>query len=289
MQPHPGNSNVKLSNPELIEQQAAPTRSIRLHVLSDLHFEFQKMGINQVEADVVVLAGDIDVGRKGLDWIHRCFNDRPVIYVLGNHEYYRHALPELTEQLRQETAGSNIHLLENDAVELFGFRFLGCTLWTDFMAGGDWVTALHAANDLVNDYRVVRNSGQNRRLLAQDTAQLHTRSVAWMETELPKHAPHRTIVVTHHAPSLQSEEPRFRGGALSPSFVSDLDTLVKKSGVPLWVHGHTHFNVDYRLGATRVLSNQRGYPKQTCQGFDSALVVTVGIDAPERTSADEEK
>jgi hypothetical protein len=39
------------------------------------------------------------------------------------------------------------------------------------------------------------------------------------------------------------------------------------------IHGHTHHNVDYRIGGTRVLTNQRGYPDQLCKGFDPNLVV----------------
>jgi hypothetical protein len=51
--------------------------------------------------------------------------------------------------------------------------------------------------------------------------------------------------------------------------------LVEKSRVPLWIHGHTHYNVDYVIGSTRVLTNQRGYPDQFCKGFDPSLVVEV--------------
>jgi 3',5'-cyclic AMP phosphodiesterase CpdA len=39
-----------------------------------------------VEADAVILAGDISTDRNGLKWALKTFPDRPVIYVLGNHE-----------------------------------------------------------------------------------------------------------------------------------------------------------------------------------------------------------
>jgi hypothetical protein len=44
--------------------------------------------------------------------------------------------------------------------------------------------------------------------------------------------------------------------------------------VPLWIHGHTHYCVDYEVAGTRVVSNQRGYPDQET-GFDPALVVDI--------------
>jgi predicted phosphodiesterase len=105
---------------------------MRLHILADLHLEFGALEIPPTDADVGVCAGDIDVGLKGLDWILSRFQDKPVVYVLGNHEFYHHSLPALTEQLMRKTEGTHVHLLENRAVQLAGFTFLGCTLWTDF-------------------------------------------------------------------------------------------------------------------------------------------------------------
>ena len=64
---------------------------MRIHVLSDLHFEFQKwrnaIDVNEIEADVTVLAGDIAVGLEGVAWALKAFK-RPVIYIMGNHEFY---------------------------------------------------------------------------------------------------------------------------------------------------------------------------------------------------------
>jgi len=83
------------------------------------------------------------------------------------------------------------------------------------------------------------------------------------------------VVVTHHAPSPRSEAPYHANSPLKPAFASDLDELVEESHVPLWIHGHTHYNVDYVIGSTRVLTYQRGYPDQLCQDFDPSLVVEV--------------
>src|ERR1035441_3108961 len=101
---------------------------MRLHILGDLHLEFEPAEIPATEADVVVLSGDIHPGRAGCKWARNQFPTIPIIYVLGNHEFYRHSLPELAETLKRETDGSNIHLLENGAVEINGYTFLGCTL-----------------------------------------------------------------------------------------------------------------------------------------------------------------
>jgi hypothetical protein len=122
---------------------------MRLHILGDLHFEFGPTKIPETDADVVVLAGDILLGRDGHLWARNQFFAKPVIYVLGNHEFYRHSLPELTETVKRETEGSNIHLLENSAVEIDGYTFLGCTLWTDFQLDDDPEGAMRVADALM--------------------------------------------------------------------------------------------------------------------------------------------
>jgi hypothetical protein len=48
--------------------------------------------------------------------------------VAGNHEYYRHALPGVTGELRAAAVGSAVRVLENDELVLGGVGFLGCTL-----------------------------------------------------------------------------------------------------------------------------------------------------------------
>ena len=63
------------------------------------------------------------------------------------------------------------------------------------------------------------------------------------------------------------------GSALNAAFVSDLDEMIAESRVRLWVHGHTHENVDYEIARTRILSNQCGYAgSRVLEGFDPGLV-----------------
>ncbi len=248
---------------------------MRLHVLGDLHLEFAISRLPAVEADVVVLAGDIHIGREGRKWIRTTFPDRPVVYVLGNHEFYRNSLPELTETLKRETEGSHIHVLENTGVEICGFTFLGCTLWSDFQLSKDREAAMEEAEDRMSDYSLIRFGPGHRPLRARDTVKLHTDSVTWLKDMLQNCDPAKTIVVTHHAPSARSQPAFHQKSPLSGAFVSNLESLIEASKIPLWIHGHTHYNVDYMIRSTRVLTNQRGYPDQLCPGFNPGLVVTL--------------
>jgi len=133
--------------------------------------------------------------------------------------------------------------------------------------------AMQAAEAIMSDYSLIQFGPKNRVLRARDSARLHAESVAWLRSELAKCDRAHTIVVTHHAPSPRSQAPYHANSLLEPAFASDLDELVEESHVPLWIHGHTHYNVDYVIGSTRILTNQRGYPDQLCKGFDPSLIV----------------
>jgi Icc-related predicted phosphoesterase len=164
-------------------------------------------------------------------------------------------------------------VLENSAVTINGYTFLGCTLWTDFCIAGDPIGAMQIAEQKMNDYRIITNSITHRALRARDTAKIYAESIDWLIHQLAVCDPERTIVVTHHAPSPRSEAPFNADSPLRPAFTSKLDALITQIGVPLWIHGHTHYNVGYRIGSTRILSNQRGYPGEPCKGFDPGMVV----------------
>ena len=110
---------------------------MRLHILSDLHLEFEPFTPPAVEADAVILAGDVSTGRNGLKWALKSFPDRPVIYVLGNHEFYGQKLQKLTAELKEMARGTNVHLLENESCTIREVAFFGATLWTDFALNGN--------------------------------------------------------------------------------------------------------------------------------------------------------
>lgn len=250
---------------------------MRIRVLSDLHLEFSDWVPPAIPADVVVLAGDIDVGTRAIEWAIRHFAPTPVIYVPGNHEYYGESLPKHTKTLRQKCDGTNVHLLDNDAVRLKGVVFLGCTLWTDFeLFGGDPRLAGQLATSLMTDYRKIRVEPQYRRLRSLDTCVLHHRSRRWLQAQLDQWAGEQVVVVTHHAPSVRSVPARYATDPLSAAYASHLDDLILSTSPLLWVHGHIHDSFDYVIGDTRVVCNPRGYvPNEPNDTFQADLVLEV--------------
>ncbi len=247
---------------------------MNLHILSDIHLEFEAFDPPDTDADVVILAGDIHVGRRGLDWALTTFADKPVIYVPGNHEYYGRVIPVFTDKLGNIAAGTNVHILDGDSVSFDGVTFLGSTLWTDFeLFGNPGIAGFEAAQKLT-DYRKIRTSPKYSRLRSLDTAAFHFRSRDWLRGRL-RVSSDTTVVVTHHGPSVRSLGNRRQDDLLNAAYVSNLDELVAASKAALWVHGHLHASSNYVIGATRIICNPKGYPDEPNDHFNPGLVVSV--------------
>ena len=240
---------------------------------SDIHLERSNFYAAEVDADVVILAGDIDAGLGGVEFANEVAEKYGhVIYVAGNHEYYFQDLTEHQKRMRG-TAAPNVHVLENDSVVVDGVRFLGCTLWTDFNLYNDIVTAMAEARKRMADFRFIRH--RNRNLTPEDTVGFHEESKAWLAEQLAQPHEGPTVVVTHHAPSSIGTAPHHRGDVLTPAFCNGMTSFVDESDAALWIHGHTHYCLDTRIGNTRVVSNQRGYSREGVQGFKHELVIEV--------------
>ena len=113
----------------------------------------------------------------------------------------------------------------------------------------------------------------------------------YIEKELAREIPGPTVVVTHHAPSSRSVPPRFTGDPLNVAYASDLEHIIERWQLSLWLHGHIHDSADYRIGETWVRTNPKGYgPGNGFQetenaAFDPHLV----IELPRRKSASIER
>ncbi len=247
-------------------------KSIRIRVLSDLHLEFGPITLPKVEADLVILAGDVHTKLNGIRWIRDNIPDTPAIYLAGNHEYYGEKLPGLIDKIREEAAGSNVHFLENESIEFGGFRFFGATLWTDMDLHGDQHTG--CLNALyMNDYKRIRRSSDYRKLRPVDTRALHHESIQHIERFLETGDPASSVVITHHAPSILSLPEGCREDAINCAYASNLDRFIEHHSPLLWIHGHIHHSQDYTIGRTRILSNPRAYVEDPNPDFDPALVI----------------
>jgi len=254
---------------------------MRIRVLSDLHLQHHPPppGIEAGgPADVIVLAGDIHAGTAGIDWARRTFPDTPVLYVAGNHEAYDRLLEPMQERLHRAAGETpHVHVLEQTAWTVGDVRFLGCTFWTGFEHfPGRRDAAMRACRANVDDFRRIHLLKKRRPFQPRDADVVHQQSIRWLKDRLSTQPGgiRSTVVVTHHAPTPRSMDPRYGDALTSSAFVADAASLVRSSPAALWVHGHVHRSFDYRVGTTRVVCNPRGYPGEN-DAFDPGWTVEV--------------
>ena len=253
---------------------------MKLNILSDLHLSCGLLEIPDTDADVVILAGDIARPAQAIEWASGF--DKPVLYVPGNHEFYGGSLAGTVSELKRLCQGTQIQVLDSETVVIHGVRFLGTTLWTDFLLfgpGEERTAAMAQAQNFMRDFKKIRvnDEGLPEQLFtAAASAALCQAQAGWLAQQLARPHAGPTVVITHHAPSKQSIHLRFSGSPLNACFVSDLEHLAHAAGPQLWIHGHTHDGFDYRIGTTRVVSNPRGYASEGVNenpAFDSGFVV----------------
>lgn len=280
---------------------------MRVNVMSDLHLEFADLELPG--GDVLILSGDIceakNVKRERYRenhilnqvlteqvfngkredryirfFLEECPKYRQVIYVMGNHEHYGYqyhkTYPHLKEQLPD-----NVHLLENECIEIDGVTFLGATLWTD-MNRGDELTLFHMKS-MMNDYRQVTMFNETKnvyhRLQPEKTMTDHHKTVGYFRSVMAnRRAEGKTgpvVICTHHAPSKMSTKPRYLNDTImNGAYSSDLsEFMLDYPEIKVWTHGHTHDQFDYMIGECRVICNPRGYKgyEEAADHFDPAF------------------
>lgn len=255
---------------------------MKLWVLSDIHIELSRgwdlpAPPERPDFDVLVVAGDLMPGMEnGVAWLRERVTDKPVVYTPGNHEFWHRDIDRTVAKARAAAKGTNVLVMQNDAVDIGGVRFVGATLWTDFEVFGSAPVAMNAALVGMNDYRRIRKDNYGYRLRPLDTAVRHRESRTFIEAELAKPTAGKRVVVTHHGP-LRETLPRGREDELlSAAYSSDLGDLVERSRPEFWIFGHTHESVDLTVGATRLVSNAKGYglvPEN--KSFDPAFTIEI--------------
>ena len=260
--------------------QRRGVRRMKISLLSDVHLSMHPLAAPSTDADVVVVAGDVGRPAIALEWAARF--DKPTVFVAGNHEFYGSDLVSALAQLREQAAGTSVHVLERNEWQYDGVRFLGCTLWSDHRlctTSEERDLGLKQAAEFIRDFSRIGVAPDFAQKFTPALAQmLFDHSVAWLEEKFAEPHEGPTVVVTHFAPSRSSIHGRFAGSPLNGCFVSDLDTQILRWQPRLWLHGHTHDSFDYRIGNTRVVANPRGYvPNGVIENelFDPSLVIEV--------------
>ncbi|MGO8627724.1 metallophosphoesterase [Rhizobium ruizarguesonis] len=255
---------------------------MKIWIFSDLHLEMGGPSEFDIPAaDLCICSGDI-VDRGPAASVRflgeRVAPSMPVIFVPGNHEYYRSSIVEgFAAGVEEAKKYRGVSILDGGAVSIDGLHVVGATLWTDFALFGDDRLAMLDARQGLNDYRKIKLSKQPfMRFTTHEARNRHFQARGIIETCLEASFEFPTVVVTHHAPSILSVSREYLHDRLTPSFASNLEGLIMRRQPRLWVHGHLHNSSDYYIGRTRVICNPRGVAGEAqLRSFNPSLVIDV--------------
>jgi hypothetical protein len=254
---------------------------LKLQLLSDLHLETESYVPTQAPgAELLVLAGDIDTTWRSFELFRGW--PVPVLFVPGNHEFDRRDVDDAREALRAHVTALGLRMLDDESAVLADaqgrrVRFVGCTRWCDFDAFGP--AGRERAMRAGGYFQKVMQATRHGEVFGVDAVRkLALESRAWLAGELARGNStgdwDATVAITHFAPSLKSADPRFGRQPGTASFCNNDEDLL--AGAQLWLHGHLHCRQDYRLGATRIVSNARGHVRKgEADGFDGQRVIDV--------------
>ena len=142
-----------------------------------------------------------------------------LVFAFYHYEYYA-----MLEEMRHQAATGKVHFLENEAVEIDGVRFLGCTLWSDFDLYGNAYSHAECVRRNLLDYVAIRvfEEGGIRGLSTSDVRLFHLISRNWLTDQLSRPDSLPTIVVTHNAPARGSIADCYAGDPVTTGFVVNL-------------------------------------------------------------------
>ena len=249
---------------------------MRIRPLSDLHLEFHRdkgeafiKSLDPKGVDLLVLAGDIAKMSVGFYRVLSMFRkqfDCPIVYVHGNHDFWGSSRAEVLQATRDSVSHlRGVHWLDCESVEIEGHRILGAPLWYGrsrpppgmMSTDEEWARGIRrfyhpgAKCKIVStwpDFEEIQGFGD---WVYEENA----RAQKFFLDNLRE----GDIAVTHMLPSRQCVQPKFERSTTNCFFVSDMTPLIEDRKPALWLHGHTHESVDFRLGATRIVCNPFGY------------------------------
>jgi len=274
---------------------------------------FKMTVLNTMGADVLILAADICVARDlqyldveqtdkrvrqhrdtAIEYLEFFESDsknfKKVIYVLGNHEHYNGDIQTSRATIEKYLAPyTNIQIIEDEFVELDDCVIVGGTLWTNMFNSNPNVMNfmdMHFSDfDIIADssagiqYRVPDGNGGTKTKIRPGKfksvagVKRFENTLAYIDIIARQFPDKQIVVVTHHAPSMQSSLEIYRGSDINAGFYSHLDEHIMDmpDNVKFWIHGHCHNTSDYMIDDTNVLCNPRGYITNATESVDFEL------------------
>lgn len=229
--------------------------NMKIQYASDLHLEFAdnwrylKAHPLEVTGDILLLAGDIgylgdDNYSKHPFWDWASENYKEVHCCMGNHEFYKYydvaTLPDgYLLEIRP-----NVFSHYNGVVRIGDTDIILSTLWSRIPLEDAYFT-----EQVISDFRRILYKGELM-THAQFNAE-HKRCLTFIKDAVAHSQAVHKIVVTHHVPSFRMLHPKFQGSKANGAFTVELEDYITDSGIDYWIYGHSHTNINARIGNTK--------------------------------------
>ena len=243
---------------------------MKIQYCSDLHLEFPenkeflKSNPLQAKGDILILAGDIVpfvvMNNHGDFFDYISDNFEYTYWVPGNHEYYYYDISQKDGTINEKIR-SNVFLVNNTSVQHNDIKFIFSTLWSKINPTNQWTIQRS-----MSDFQVIKYKEDIFTPFHYN--QLHQESIQFIEQELNQIGPEKTIVVSHHIPTLLNYPEIYKANILNEAFAVELYDFIEKSKINYWIFGHHHQNIaNFRIGKTQLTTNQLGYLSDNKHGL----------------------
>ena len=236
---------------------------MKIQYASDLHLEFGEnsdyLAENplKVMGEILILAGDIHVFGSPTfmddpfwDWASK--NYKQVIVAYGNHEFYCSCDLGTMKDGYKYKIRDNIYYYYNCVISFDNVDIIVSTLWSHIEKEHE-----KACITGVNDFHVIKYNGQV--LTPEAFNNEHKKCLEFVKKSMNGSKAKTKIIVTHHVPSDLLNAEEFKGSDINSAFTVDLTEYIKTCGAKYWIFGHSHRNINKKIGKTYCICNQVGY------------------------------
>lgn len=249
--------------------------------LSDIHLDSSNypfyQNINTDGVDIIILAGDIGNKFQAMNFI-KPFLDKGiiVIYVLGNHEFYNENTKPLTiaEIIKgwkeREEKNENLYVLNNESIIIDGIKFIGSTGWTNITPEMFSEKEVNSELNMSSDFHKIMKTKLMKGYVTlrgypisiENYKELHDEAINYIKEEIAKPFNGTKILITHHPLTKNSNNPEYPTDNFNfQLYCSEYDSIIEKSDLDYYFHGHVHHSCSYYLNGTLVDCNAYGYAK----------------------------
>lgn len=236
---------------------------MKIQYASDLHLEFKenasylKHNPLAVVGDILILAGDIgylgdQIYSRHPFWDWASENFKQVIVAMGNHEFYKFFdIATLCDGYKLQIR-HNVAAYYNAVISIDDTDIIVSPLWSSIPLKEAAYT-----EQVISDFKRIMFKGEM--LTFAGFNREHRHCLDFIKSAVSESKARHKVVVSHHVPSFKMLCPKFKDSKANGAFTVELEDFIKASDIDFWIYGHSHYNIDVRIGNTLCISNQLGY------------------------------